>query len=234
VTDEWSAGVGKRRVIPFVVLTALTLASTFTAWASSRPSTSSTIGPEGVAVYNVPDIAPASSTRTGAPVDGVSCVTRAKEVVKYHIHVHVSLYVDGHPRRLPAGIGITRPALVERTSSGDFYDVGLYDCLYWLHTHVADGIIHVEAPAKGDFTLGQFFDVWRQPLTGYEAGPAVGRVVVFENGRQLVGDPRATPLLRGADIQIDVGSPIVAYEPFPFRVTGGCGEGTTRCAPAAG
>jgi hypothetical protein len=220
-------------VIPFVILAVLTLASAFTAWASSRTSTSSTIGPEGVAVYNVPDLAPASSTLTGAPVDGISCATQAKEDVQYHVHVHVSIYVNGRAERLPAGIGITRPALIEKTASGEFYDVGLYDCLYWLHTHVADGIIHVEAPAKGDFTLGQFFDIWHQPLGERQLGPDAGAVVVFENGRRLTGSPRATPLLAQANIQIDVGTPVIAYQPFAFHVTGGCGEGTDSCSTSS-
>ena len=38
------------------------------------------------------------------------------------------------------------------------------NCLYWLHTHQPDGIIHIEAPVERTFTLGNFFDIWRQPL----------------------------------------------------------------------
>jgi len=113
--------------------------------------------------------------------------------------------------------------------AGVFDDVGLYDCLYWLHTHAADGIIHVEAPAKENFTLGQFFDIWNQPLSSTQLGPDRGPVVVFENGKRLDGDPRATPLSPHATIQLDVGSPPVPFQPFTFKVTGGCGQGTNSC-----
>lgn len=68
--------------------------------------------------------------------------------MKYHVHNLVEIYVHGHMVRRSAGIGINRPQLVEKYSTGKFYDVGPFDCLYSLHTHAADGIIHVEAPAK--------------------------------------------------------------------------------------
>jgi hypothetical protein len=37
--------------------------------------------------------------------------------------------------------------------------------MYWIHTHDSTGWIHVEAPRKIRATLGQFFDVWGQPLS---------------------------------------------------------------------
>jgi hypothetical protein len=224
-----SARRGRRFLIPYLLLAVLVLGSVAVAWASSR-TLNTTIGPEGVVVYDVPNLAPASTTHTGQIVDGITCRTEAKEVVKYHVHVHVALYADGRMVRLPAGIGVTQPPLIEKYTTGKFYDVGLYDCLYWLHTHVADGIIHVEAPAKQSFTLGQFFDIWNQPLSDSQVGPAKGSVVVFENGKKLIGDPRQTPLLPHGDIQIDVGTPIVPFQPFAYKVTGSCGEGTNSCS----
>src|ERR1700692_1912038 len=113
--------------------------------ANAQTTPKSHKGPEGVLIYNVPNLAPAT-TRNGQTVDGISCRKQAKETVKYHVHVHVAVYVKGNMERLPAGIGITQPRLLEKYSNGHFYDVGLYDCLYWLHTHVADGIVHVESP----------------------------------------------------------------------------------------
>ncbi len=198
----------------------------------SGAATNAHVGPEGVLMFNVPNLASSSSSRTGAPVDGITCRRESQEVVKYHIHVHVSIYVKGKMYRLPAGVGITKPQLVEHYATGLFDDVGLYDCLYWLHTHVADGIVHVEAPAKGNFTLGQFFDIWNQPLSPTQVGPDHGRVVIFENGKRLSGNPRSTPLLAQAAIQIDVGNPVEPFQPFAFKVTGGCGEGTTSCSVA--
>jgi hypothetical protein len=159
-----------RRSIPFVLLLVLILASGVAALASSRSGVSSHPGPEGVPILNEPSLATAAPSLKGAPVDGVSCRTQKTEVVKYHIHIYVSIYINGHQERLPAGIGITSPALVEHYPTGILYDVGLYNCLYWIHTHSSDDVVHVEAPAKGSFTLGQFFDIWNQTLSSSQVG----------------------------------------------------------------
>jgi hypothetical protein len=217
-----------RAAVVSLVVVVLLLVGATTTWLLVR-SPNAVSGPEGVAILNLPNLAPASAAQSGKTIDGISCRTESKEVVKYHIHVHIAVYVNGKEVRLPAGIGITKPMLVQHYSSGPFDDVGLYDCMYWIHTHVADGIVHVEAPAKHSFTLGQFFDIWGQPLGSNRVGPAKGTVVVFENGKRLTGDPRSTPLLPHADIQIDVGNPVVAFQPFTFKVSGGCAQGTLSC-----
>jgi len=218
-----------RMVVVGLVILVLAVAGATTTWLVTR-SPSSTMGPEGVVVVNVPDLAPASANQSGRTIDGISCRKQADETVTYHIHAHVVVYVNGQERRLPAGIGITKPQLVQHYATGPFIDVGLYDCLYWLHTHVADGIVHVESPSKQTFTLGQFFDVWGQPLGPNQVGPAKGKVVVYENGKRVAGNPRSTPILPHADIQLDVGSPAVAFQPFTFKVTGSCGQGALSCS----
>jgi len=222
-----------RRTIPNILLVVLAFVSGTAALLSlgtsgALASPTSYKGPEGVLIYNVTNLAPAT-TRNGQTVDRISCRKQTDDTVKYHVHVHVAVYVKGKMERLPAGIGITQPRLLEKYSNGHFYDVGPYNCLYWLHTHVADGIIHVESPGPRDFTLGQFFDIWNQPLGPSQVGPAKGKVVVFENGRRLEGNPRLTPLLAHADIQIDVGNPGTSFHQFRFKVTGGCGARTTSC-----
>lgn len=219
-----------RRAIPVALLLVLGAGSAIGAWASSSAGPSSSPGPEGVRVYDVANLAPASTTVGGTSVGAVTCQTQAKEVVKYHIHIYVSVYVDGRRLRIPAGVGMTQPSSIAHYSTGPYYDVGLYNCLYWIHTHVNDGVVHVEAPTKRAFTLGQFFDVWGQPLGAGQAGPARGPVVVFENGQRLTGDPRSTPLMPHGVIQIDVGSPVVAFQPVTYKVSGGCGQGTRGCS----
>lgn len=219
-----------RRFIPFSLLAFLLVGSALGVWASIGTGPSSATGPEGVLVYNVRDLAPATTTVSGAPVDGLTCQTQSQEVVKYHIHVYLSVYVAGRLTRVPAGVGMTLPSSVQHFASGPYYDVGLANCAYWIHTHVNDGIIHVEAPHRASFTLGQFFDVWGQPLSARQVGPDKGSVVVFENGRRIVGDPRSTPLLPHGVIQIDVGAPVVAFHPVTYKVNGGCGQGTLGCA----
>ena len=43
-------------------------------------------------------------------------------------------------------------------------------CIYWLHTHAPDGVIHIESPTQRIYTLGNFFDEWRQPLSANQVG----------------------------------------------------------------
>ena len=222
-----------RNSVPYLILAMLAIGSGVTVWASSEPS-KVRVGPEGVVLDDVANVGSASTTLTGAKVDGLTCQTEAKEVVKFHIHIHVAIFVDGQKRGLPAGIGITDPPMIVNYPTGKFYDVGLHDCLYWMHTHVADGIIHVESPVTKTFTLGEFFDVWNQPLSSSRVASAVGTAVVFENGRRLTGDPRLTPLLAQSEIQIDVGTPVIPFQPFKYKVTGGCGEGTLSCSNPVG
>jgi len=234
VTDD-DAGASRRSVwwiVGIVVVVLVVAGGGIAAWSALRSNgVTSELGPEGVIVRNVPDLAPSSTTVQGATVDGITCRRLGKQPVKYHVHVYVTVFVNGNEERLPAGIGIARPFTVEHLPAGPFYEEALGGCLYWLHTHSFDGIVHVEAPRRGTFTLGQLFDVWHQPLTATQAGPAKGAVVVFENGRRLA-DPRSAQLVDHGVIQIDVGSPVVPFKAFTFKVTGSCGQGS-NCKPKA-
>jgi hypothetical protein len=71
-------------------------------------------------------------------------------------------------------------------------------------------VIHVESPSARVYTLGNFFDEWRQPLTRTRVAGARGKVTAFLDGKLWRQDPRAIPLLPHASIQLDVGSPTVA------------------------
>ena len=61
--------------------------------------------------------------------------------------------------------------------------MGAGACFFYLHTHSADGIIHIESPVTRTYTLGNFFDVWGRPLGSNRVGPAVGHVTALYNGR---------------------------------------------------
>ncbi len=98
--------------------------------------------------------------------------------------------------------------VVQQTTAGGFAQAS--HCYYWLHTHVQDGIIHIESPTKAVYTLGQFFDIWRQPLSATQVGPVKGKVTAYLNGKQFTGDPRSIQLTPHAVIQLNVGSPAVA------------------------
>jgi hypothetical protein len=129
----------------------------------------------------------------GETIGGISC--DAMEGAETHIHQHLTLLDHGRPVPIPEDVG-QRPAR---------------RCLYWVHTHTPDGIIHIEAPAKRTFTLGDFFMIWGQPLSRTRASMAkAGKgtsLKVWVNGKPYMGDPRVIPLVAHTDIWIEAGPP---------------------------
>jgi hypothetical protein len=173
------------------------------------PGPPARLGPEGVPVPNAPDLTSTSAEAMAGSVNGVRCL--GAEQLLFHIHAHLTVYVKGSARRIPYGIGIPG-AKVQQTPAGPY--VGTGSCFFWLHTHAADGIIHIESPVQRTFTLGDFFDVWEQQLSSTRVGPATGRVTAIYNGRLYLANPRDIPLTAHAQIQLDVGTPLVA----PVRI----------------
>ena len=163
------------------------------------------LGPEGVPIPAAAPLSGTTTKATGQRVDGIGCQTG--EQVLFHIHAHLTIFVNGSPRQVPAGIGIPG-ARAQNTPQGPFVSSG--NCFYWLHTHAADGIIHTESPVQRTYTLGDFFDEWGQPLGPGQVGPARGHVTAIYNGRLYRGNPRDIPLTRHAQIQLEVGTPLVA------------------------
>ncbi len=147
---------------------------------------------------------------TGQTIDGIQCQTQ--EQVLYHIHTHLAIYANGQPREVPPGIGIPDPQ-TENSTEGPFVASG--SCFYWLHTHLKDGIMHVESPSQRTYTLGNFFDLWGQPLGANQVGSDKGTVIAYVNGQRYSGDPRDIPLEAHAVIQLNVGTD-VAPKPYTF------------------
>jgi hypothetical protein len=90
-------------------------------------------------------------------------------------------------------------------------------CLYWIHTHTPDGIIHVESPKFRTFTLGEFFDIWGEPLSPIAVGPArvkKGGLRVYVDGDLYRGDPRKIDLSQHTDVTLEAGPPY--SKPVPF------------------
>ncbi|MFL5929171.1 MAG: hypothetical protein ACJ77E_19745 [Gaiellaceae bacterium] len=170
------------------------------------------LGPEGVPVPDAPVLAPAREVGRGQRIDGIACQTH--EQILFHIHAHVAIVVRGRARRIPAGIGIAAPREVAHTPTGPFVVGG--GCFMWLHTHAADGIVHMESPVARTYTLGDFFDVWARRLDRAHVGPERGHVTAFLDGRRVEGDPRAIALAAHSQIQLDVGSPVVPVRPIKF------------------
>jgi hypothetical protein len=176
------------------------------------PPDPGSLGPERVPIPVAPLLAPASAPALGQKIDGIS--DAAGEQLAFHIHAHLTVFVRGAPRQIPRGIGVAPPLELEATPVGPFVAGG--SAFFWLHTHAADGIIHTESPIVRTYTLGNFFDLWQQPLGRGRVGPAQGHVTGFFDGRRYLGNPRQIPLLAHAQIQLDVGRPLVAPESIRF------------------
>src|SRR5260370_3861182 len=79
-------------------------------------------------------------------IDSIAC--DQLEQSAFHIHAHVSLYINGQSVSIPGNVGIAG-------------DPSAPSCFYWLHTHSTDGVIHIEAPNGVSPTLKNFFYIWR-------------------------------------------------------------------------
>lgn len=129
--------------------------------ASSNSSTSANTSPGGNVVDpNYP------------PIDGISC--DASEQLVYHIHAHLTVYIDGQPVALPQSIGVDGST-----------------CIYWLHTHTTDGVIHIESPTQKVYTLQNFVDIWQKFSSSQITFPtqlaSSDGWTVYVNGKQVSG-----------------------------------------------
>lgn len=90
---------------------------------------------------------------------------------QFHIHPVLKIVINGEEQIIPAEIGI-QPT-----------------CMNSLHTHDATGTLHVEAPEKRDFTLGDFFAVWQKPFSQNELldfkADATHKVSLTVNGAEV-------------------------------------------------
>jgi hypothetical protein len=204
---RWLAGAGAVVVVAAVAV-AITLGVTTGSGNAASPGP---VGSEGVPVPNAAPLASTATSAAGLPVDGISCQT--SEQTLFHIHAHLAIVVNGAARQVPAAIGIPG-AQTQNTPHGPFIASGR--CFYWLHTHAPDGIIHIESPVQRTYTLGDFFDEWGQPLGPSQVGPAKGHVTAYDNGQVYQGNPRNIPLSAHAQIQLEVGKPLVAPESITF------------------
>ncbi|HET6864359.1 MAG TPA: hypothetical protein VFH80_00470 [Solirubrobacteraceae bacterium] len=201
---------------PAASATTTTTASSTSTTSTAQAATGQKLGPEAMPLEAGAPLAPASTTTQGggATVDGIQCAP--VEQLAYHIHSHLQVYVNGQPRALPAAIGMLGP-VAQQTAYGPFY--GAQQCIYWLHTHASDGVIHIESPTKRIYTLGNFFDEWHQPLSRSQVAGAKGKVSAFLNGKAWKQDPRSIPLSPHASIQLDVGEPTVPAKIVSFAGT---------------
>ena len=176
--------------------------------AAQRPSRSVPIRQSvqiGAGVFEPGDT---PSGGNGQPVDGIEGSSR--EMLAVHIHAHLSIFDHGRQIAVPYAIGFVRPFRVEN----GFVDAARG--IYWLHTHDATGIIHVESPDPRTYTLGNFFDIWGRPLTTTNVAGIEGPVHAYVDGKPYTGNPRDIVLRTHAQITLEVGTPLVTPPTYVF------------------
>jgi hypothetical protein len=192
------------------------LAMALAAFAFVAPPKPGPAGLEVVPIPQVPVLANAQAVKKGETIDGIQCQNTEK--VAFHIHAHLAIFVDGKQKQVPYGIGIG--PLAGGGFGGQPYKYGPFvtegGCFMWLHTHTADGIIHMEAPKQITFNLGDFFDIWGIKLSSSQVGPAKGKVTALVDGKVVGGNPRSIVLKDHELVQLDVGTPLVGMQHVTF------------------
>lgn len=125
------------------------------------------------------------------PIDGIYCDQQEQDA--FHIHAHLTMYINGQPVQLPQGVGIASDN----------------SCLYWLHTHDTTGVIHIEAPANHSFTLGNFLDEWANQFSSlnYPSQLDLSGWKAYVNGQPYNGDFHKIPLEAHSLITLAYNSP---------------------------
>lgn len=88
-------------------------------------------------------------------------MTSNDKPILLHIHPRLYLNVDGKPYFVPQNVGI-EPDLWKYHALDQYGMKGMAP----LHTHTADGMLHVESTIIRNYTLGEFLDIWGLDLKG--------------------------------------------------------------------
>jgi hypothetical protein len=135
---------------------------------------------------------------------------------------HIEVFAANHVVVIPAGIGFA-PPLVRR---GAYVQAGR--CAYPLRTLEPTGLVLAEAgPTR---SIGQFFDLWGQPLgrgevAGFHASNGHG-VSVFVNGARWPDSPRSAPISPHSQITIEVGPYVRPHASYSFPPIQAIGRGS--------
>lgn len=101
----------------------------------------------------------------------------------YHIHPELAIFIDGKQVAIPHNIGVGVNGMTA------------------IHTHDEDGVIHIEAPIKKDFVLGDFFAVWGKEFSKTRLLDTTiadtGKIAVTVNGSPV--DTYENTILRDKD-----------------------------------
>jgi hypothetical protein len=160
----------------------------------------------GVAQWPVgPGIGAATA---GTTVSSIPCGLNLARIT-YHVHPHLRILLDGQPLQIPREIGIGGP---RAPAPG---------CLYGIHTHDGSGVLHAEWETPRNFTLGQFFQIWGQPLSRTQVADLTNARIVFwvidgTSISEWTGNPADIELRSNRNIVIQVGAQPATIQVFTY------------------
>lgn len=141
--------------------------------------------------------ASAALVASARPIGDLRCTPAAGE----RFGVHLEIFAREIDVVIPAGIGIAPPL----RRDGAYVRGGR--CSYPARTVEPTGLIEVEKGSS--LTLGEFFDIWGEPLSSSRVltfrARSGSRVSAFVDGSRWRGSPRSIPLRRHKAIVVEVG-----------------------------
>ena len=178
--EQRRARRNKRIVVISLIAAAVLLAAGISVWAFANAHSSHAAQTEQVVNPAYP------------PVDNIYC--DSLEQTAYHIHAHLTIWIDGQQVAVPQAVGIASDQ----------------SCFYWLHTHDSTGVIHIEAPQTASLTLQNFLDIWGKEFSqlGYQDQLASSAGwTIYVNGKQVQGDFKSVAFTAHDVITIMYNSP---------------------------
>jgi hypothetical protein len=163
----------------------------------------------------------------GNPIRRIQCATM-EYLNDYHVHAFLGVLIRGKEVAIPDSIGLVNPG----TETNGY--ISSAQCFYYIHTHDASGLIHIEdpkvlSPSAVAYVLGDFLDVWGLKTATDHFGAFKGPIKVFignvpeigktqvtsYTGFKNVAHLRSIPLRSHEAIWIEVGKPFVAAKRLP-------------------
>jgi hypothetical protein len=161
----------------------------------------------------------------GGTVDKIPC-SPTEYLNDYHVHMYLGILYKGQQVAVPDAIGLHNAGA---EANGYISSAG---CYYYIHTHDASGMIHVEAqqnlpPSATPYTLQNVLDIWGVKATGKSFANFKGGVKVFVGNVASLGQTTVSsyakykgalgsiPVKSHEAIWIEIGKPYVTPSALP-------------------
>ena len=166
----------------------------------------------------------------GQTVDSIPCLTSMPNT--YHVHSFLGIIINRRQIALPDGTGMKNPA-GDGTFAGFPNWTEYATCFYYMHTHDASGVIHIESPQSVSkttsiYALGNYFDVWGRTLSTTQIGSYTGTVRAYVAQVPLKtaliprsayvlysGNPRTIPLHSHTTTWLEIGPNYITPSSLP-------------------